>query len=118
MQDPTKFAASSQGIGTDTSNAQTLAGFLTLPLATQNGATIQTLYDNITTGVTQSSANATAAANAADTLQSTLSSQVAAASGVNIDDQVIDMMNYQEAYQASAKYISTLDDLLTTLVQL
>jgi flagellar hook-associated protein 1 FlgK len=118
LQDPTKFAASSRGVGTDTTNAQTLAGFLTLPLATQNGATIQTLYNNITTSVTQNSANATASANAADTLQSTLSSQDAAISGVNIDDQVVDMMNYQEAYQASAKYISTLNDLLTALVQL
>jgi flagellar hook-associated protein 1 FlgK len=118
LQDPTKFAASTQGVGTDTSNAQTLAGFLTLPLASQDGATIQTLYNNITTGVTQNSADATASANAADTLQSQLSTQQSAVSGVNIDDEVVDMMNYQEAYQASAKYISTLNDLVTTLVQL
>ena len=118
LQDPTKFAASSKGVGTDTTNAQTLAGFLTLPLASQNGATIQTLYNNITTGVTQNSANATASANAADTMQSTLSSQETAISGVNIDDQVVDMMNYQEAYQASAKFISTISDLLSMLVQL
>ena len=90
LQDPTKFAASSQGVGTDTTNAQTLAGFLTLPLASQNGATIQTLYNNITAGVTQNSANATASANAADTLQSTLSSQETAVSGVNIDDEVVE----------------------------
>jgi flagellar hook-associated protein 1 FlgK len=118
LQDPTKFAASSQGVGTDTTNAQTLAGFLTLPLATQNGSTIQTLYSSITTGVTQSSANATASANAADTMQSTLSGQETAASGVNIDEEVVNMMNYQQAYQASAKFISTLNSLLTTLVQL
>ena len=118
LQDPSKFAASSKGVGTDTTNAQTLAGFLTLPLASQNGATIQTLYDNMTTAVTQGSANATASANAADTLQASLSSQESAASGVNIDNQVVSMMNYQQAYQASAKYISTLDTLLQTLVQL
>jgi flagellar hook-associated protein 1 FlgK len=118
LQDPTKFAASTQGVGTDTSNAQTLAGFLTLPLAAQNGATIQTLYNSMTTGVTQNSANATAAANAADTMQSQLSSQVTSFSGVNIDNEVVQMMDYQEAYQASAKYISTLSTLLNTLVQL
>jgi len=118
LQDPTKFAASSKGVGTDTTNAQTLAGFLTLPLASQNGATIQTLYNSITTGVSQNSANATATANAADTMQSTLSSQETAVSGVNIDDEVVNMMSYQEAYQASAKYISTLNNLLNTLVQL
>ena len=118
LQDPTKFAASTQGVGTDTSNAQTLAGFLTLPLASQNGATIQTLYNSMTTDVSQNSANATAAANAADTVQTQLSSQETDDSGVNIDDEVVNMMNYQEAYQASAKYISTLNDLLNALVQL
>ncbi|MGO9115624.1 MAG: flagellar hook-associated protein FlgK [Thermoguttaceae bacterium] len=118
LQDPTKFAASTQGVGTDTTNAQTLAGFLTLPLASQNGTTIQTLYNNITTGVTASSAAATATANAADTLQTQLSSQETDDSGVSIDNEVVNMMNYQEAYQASAKYISTLNDLLTALVQL
>jgi flagellar hook-associated protein 1 FlgK len=118
LQDPTKFAASSGGVGADTDNAQTLAGFLTLPLASQNGATIQTLYNTMTNGVSQNSANATATSNAADTLQSTLSSQETAYSGVNIDDEVVNMMNYQEAYQASAKYISTLSDLLSMLVQL
>jgi flagellar hook-associated protein 1 FlgK len=118
LQDPTKFAASGKGVGTDTTNAQTLAGFLTLPLASQNGTTIQTLYNGITTGVTQNSANATATANAADAVQSTLSGQETAISGVNIDDEVVNMMSYQEAYQASAKYISTLNSLLNTLVQL
>jgi len=118
LQDPTKFAASSKGVGTDTTNAQTLANFLTLPLATQNGATIQTLYNGITASVTQNSANATAAANAADTLQSTLASQERSVSGVNVDDEVVNMMTYQPAYQASAKYISTLDSLLNMLVQL
>ncbi len=118
LQDPTKIDASTQGVGTDTSYAQTLAGFLTLPLASQNGATIQTLYNSMTTDVSQNSANATAAANAADTVQTQLSSQETDDSGVNIDDEVVNMMNYQEAYQASAKYISTLNDLLNALVQL
>ena len=68
--------------------------------------------------MTQSSANATAAANAADTLQSSLSSQESSVSGVNIDDEVVNMLNYQQAYQASANIISTLNTLLTTLIQL
>ena len=118
LQDPTKFAASTQGVGTDTTNAQTLANFLTQPLASQNGETIQTLYNSMTTTITQNSADATASADAADTLQTQFSSQETDESGVNIDNEVVNMMNYQEAYQASAKYISTLSGLLNSLVQL
>ena len=116
--DPTKFAASSGGVGADTNNAQTLANFLTQPLATQNGASVQTLYNTLTTNVSQSSANATAASDAADTVQSTLAGKETAASGVNLDDEVVSMLNYQQSYQASARYISVLSGLLTLLTQL
>ncbi len=118
LQDPSKFAASSKGVGKDTTNAQTLAVFLTLPLETQNGSTIQSLYNSITTSLTQASANSTASASAADTFQASLASQQTAVSGVNIDEEAVNMLAYQRAYQASAKYISTLNDLLTMLVQL
>jgi flagellar hook-associated protein 1 FlgK len=118
VQDPTKFAASSGGVGADTNTAQILANFLTQPLATQNGASVQTLYNSLTTNVTQSSANAKAASDAADTMQSTLLGKETAASGVNLDDEVVSMLNYQQAYQASARYISVLNNLLTMLTQL
>ena len=39
-------------------------------------------------------------------------------SGVSLDQEAANLMVYQEAYQASAKYISTLSDLLNMLVQL
>jgi flagellar hook-associated protein 1 FlgK len=116
--DSTKFAASSGGVATDTNNAQTLANFLTQPLATQNGDSVQTLYNALTTNVSQASANAKAASDAADTVQSTLSAKETAASGVNLDDEVVNMLSYQQAFQASARYISVLSNLLTMLTQL
>jgi flagellar hook-associated protein 1 len=117
-QDPTKFAASSGGVGADTNNAQALANFLTRPLAAQNGASVQTLYNSLTTNVTQASANAKAAADAADTMHSSLSSQEMAASGVNLDDEVVSMLGLQQAFQASARFISVLSNLLNMLAQL
>lgn len=117
-QDPSKFAASAGGIGVDSANAATLAGFVDLPLASQNGNSINTLYSNLVGGVAQNSANAKSMADAADTFQSTLQTQQLAVSGVNIDEEAIQMMSYQRAYQASAKFISTVNDLLSMLVQL
>jgi flagellar hook-associated protein 1 FlgK len=118
LQDSSKFAASSGGVGADTNNAQTLANFLTQPLAAQNGATVQSIYNALTTDVTQSSANAKATADAADTMQSTLSAKETATSGVNLDDEVVSMLGFQQSYQASARYISVLSSLLTMLTQL
>ena len=39
-------------------------------------------------------------------------------SGVSIDDETIKMMSYQEDYQATAHYISTLESLLQLLTQI
>jgi flagellar hook-associated protein 1 FlgK len=37
---------------------------------------------------------------------------------VNIDEEAVKMMMYQRSYQASARYIATLSDLLDALVKL
>jgi flagellar hook-associated protein 1 FlgK len=118
VDDPTKFAASRGGIGTDTAAAVDLANFIDQPLDSQGGATLSQLYDRITSAVAQGSANAKSSATAASVFQQSLNGQNLAVSGVNIDEETVNMMEFQRAFQASAKYIATLNDLLNTLVQL
>ena len=118
VADPGKFAASASGVGADTTNATTLAGFADQPLASHDGDTINNIYSQMVTNVTEGSASAQASANSADSFASTLSSQQLSVSGVNIDEEAIQMMTYQQAYAGSAKYISTLNNLLTLLTQL
>ncbi len=116
--DPTKFAASQGGIGVDTNNAQAMAGFLTQPLSSAGGSTITDLSNQLTSDVTESSAQATSVANGLTSYQTTLQGQQLAVSGVNIDEETVNMLSYQRAYQASAKYVSTINELLQTLIQL
>jgi flagellar hook-associated protein 1 FlgK len=47
-----------------------------------------------------------------------LKGQSLAVSGVSIDEEVLKMLRYQRSFQASAKYIATLDELLAMLVAL
>jgi flagellar hook-associated protein 1 FlgK len=118
QNDPSLFAASQGGIGADTDNAVQLTSFPNTPLASQNGNSITDLYNNMVNDVTQGSAQAQSTATSADAYATSLSSQELATSGVSIDTETIKMLGYQEAYQASAKYISTLDSLLQLLTQL
>jgi len=37
--------------------------------------------------------------------------------GVNTNDQMVQMLTYQQAYQASAKLISTVDTMMQALIQ-
>lgn len=116
--DPGKFAASRGGVGEDTDNAIELASFLDRPLSSQFGASIGELYGQLTGAVTQSSAEATSAAEGFRVYETALNGQSLATSGVSLDEEAIKMMSYQRAYQASARYISTLNELLDVLINL
>jgi flagellar hook-associated protein 1 FlgK len=118
--DPGKFAASQGGFGADadTDNAAIMAKFVGQPLDSHNGESIGAIYDGIVANVAQGSAAAQTSANGAQAFESSLRSQQTAISGVNLDDEAVNMITYQRSFQASAKYIATISDLLNTLVQL
>ena len=118
IDDPSKFAASQGGIAADTNNAVQLANFGSQPLTSQNGQSISDVYTQITSDVAEASNNATAMASGDATFANTLNGQALATSGVSIDDEVIKMMGYEQAYEASAKYITTLDNLFQVLTNL
>jgi len=50
------------------------------------------------------------------TLNQNINTQIQAKSGVNLDEEVANMINFQQAYSASAKVISTLNDMLEVLM--
>ncbi len=52
------------------------------------------------------------------TLSNSLSGMRAATSGVNIDEEMVNMIKFQRAYQAAARMISTQNEMLGTLVRL
>jgi flagellar hook-associated protein 1 FlgK len=52
------------------------------------------------------------------TYQQTLSGQQLSVSGVNIDEETINLIQLQRTFQANAKYISTISDLLGVLISL
>lgn len=118
LADPSKFAASRDGIGGDTSNAVELANFLELPLESKNGASLGVLYERLAGEVTQSSATMRAVADGFRVFEQTLNGQKLAISGVSLDEEAVRMMSYQRAFQASARYIRTLDELIGILVNL
>ena len=116
--DPQLFAAASNGIGQGAGNAIQLAGFLDKPLDAFNGATILDLRDKIVSEVSQSSAARSAITDGFKSYEGTLLGKQLAVSGVNIDEEAVKLMAYQRAFQASAKFIATINELLDTVVNL
>ncbi len=116
--DPGKFAASGAGIGPDTTNALDLAGFLDRPLSSANGQTLTVLYDRLSGDVTQNTSVARAVADGFRVFEQTLQGDQLSISGVSIDEEVVRMIGFQRIFQAAARYISELSDLLDILVSL
>lgn len=116
--DPALFAASRNGVGQDSQNAILLAGLLDAPLATRGGQSLANLYDRMISDVAQTSATTQAVVEGFRTFHATLESEHLSISGVNIDEEAVNMLAFQRAFQASARLIKTIDDLLEVLVNL
>lgn len=116
--DGSKFAASSKGVGVNVENALRLIALHDAGLASLNGNTITGLYDQL---INETAEGATVAGSLADgfsVFEQTLEAKAQAVSGVNLDEEAIDMIMLQRTYQASARFISTLSDLMDVLVSL
>ncbi|MBI3464525.1 MAG: flagellar hook-associated protein FlgK [Planctomycetes bacterium] len=116
--DPSKFAASRSGIGVDTENVLDLANFLDRPLDSSDGASLGILYQRLAAETTQASTVSQSVADGAREFEAALEGQHLSISGVSLDEETVRLISYQRAFQASAKYIATLSDLLGILVNL
>jgi flagellar hook-associated protein 1 FlgK len=113
-----KFAASRGGIGEDSGNAERLSAFLDQPIESAGGASLADLYDQLIIEITQGSAVSQSIADGFRTFEGSLDGQAQAISGVSIDEEAVKMLTLQRIYQASARYIQTLSELLDLLVKL
>ena len=64
------------------------------------------------------SATATARSTTASTAATAASTAQTSVSGVDLDEETADLVIYQHAYQASARVISTINDVLDTLINM
>jgi flagellar hook-associated protein 1 FlgK len=113
-----KFAASQGGVGEDSRNAERLAAFLDQPIESAGNASFTDLYNQVLNEVTQGSSISKSVAEGFRVFEDTLQGQAQAVSGVSIDEEAIKMITLQRIYQASARYIQTISELLDILVSL
>ncbi|MHB1419674.1 MAG: flagellar hook-associated protein FlgK [Bacillota bacterium] len=91
-------------------------GTLDLSPAGEGGTTFDNYYKDLiaTLGVTGQESNRMVTNQQA--LVDSLNNRKESISGVSLDEEMANMILYQHAYQASAKMITTLDDLLDTVI--
>jgi flagellar hook-associated protein 1 FlgK len=104
------MASSATNAANDGSNAQAMAELGTSPSGPD--ALYRTFITSMGSQVQTVTSQSQAQQSLAQSMQSSLQSVV----GVNTDQQTVDMLGFQQAYQASAKVISTIDTMVQSLL--
>jgi flagellar hook-associated protein 1 FlgK len=114
ISNPALIAASASGAVGDAGNALKIANMQTTP--TIGAATIDAAYTQL---VTQVGADVQQATNQVDTttaLTNALLNQRQSVSGVSLDEEMTNLITFQRGYQASARALSAMDDMLDQLI--
>jgi len=117
-QDAGKLAVSLSGVGHDTENGQRLAQFLTTPLESRDNVTLAAVYEQWMAATAQSSSLAQAVAEGYRSFHATLEGEHLGLSGVSLDEEALNMMTFQRTYQAAARVVSTISELLEILMRM
>ncbi len=118
IENAAKFASSNLGIGAGTDNAVRLAGLLDEPLEALGGTSILGQYEQFVNELAQKSTVAGSVLEGLNIFADTLNAEFQAASGVNIDEEAIEMISLQRIYQATGRYITVIQEMLDTLISL
>lgn len=100
---------------TGMSASSSLGGVLTINNAS-DGMTIDTYFQNTVDKLGTQEQEAQRMVKNQDSLLSSLNSSKESVSGVSLDEEMANLIQYQHAYQANAKIISTVDQLLDVIV--
>jgi flagellar hook-associated protein 1 len=116
VSNPSLLAASNDGSANGNKTALAIAQLETTPSATLNGQTIEAGYQNIINGVANSVASAKTSSDAASAVQETLQSQRDSLSGVSLDEESVNLIQQQRAFEGAARIITTIDEMLKTVL--
>jgi flagellar hook-associated protein 1 FlgK len=109
LTNPDEVAASSDGTSGDNSNATALANLQNAQII--SGQTAGDYYSNLIDQVGNEVSNSTSEQEAVGLVLQQLTNQQQSVSGVSLDEEATNLITYQQAYEAAARVISTVDEL-------
>ena len=116
MTDPSLIAASSDGTTGSNGNLAHLSAVANQAVA--NGQTPVNAYSTLVGQVGSTTSNTSADADASNAILQQLQDQNGSVSGVSLDEEASNLIQYQSAYQAAARVVSTVNLLLLDAVNL
>ncbi len=115
---PSLVAAARENLAGDNRNALALSALRDQSLGELNGLSLTRAWSKEVEGVGQRLAQARDNREAYTVVRENLQGQQASVSGVNADEETINLLSFQRAYQASARFITVVDEMTQTLLSL
>ena len=115
---PTTIAASASAatLPGDNTNALAIAQLQDTGVASLSGATVDGAYAQLVTTIGSDSQAAQRATSNAGVLVDSLSNRRDAISSVSLDEEMTNLVKYQQGYQAAARALTAMDDALNLLI--
>lgn len=115
---PTLLAAAQNGQSGDNKTALAIAALESQPIASLGGQNLNASYQSMINGIAVNSAAAKNNAQATQVVVNTLTTQQQALSGVSVDEEAINLIQQQRAFQGAARFISVVDDMMKTMMNM
>jgi flagellar hook-associated protein 1 FlgK len=115
---PGLLAAARNNQPADNTGALAIAALGSQALARLGNLSLAEGWQTLVNGVGISAAGAAQGSSAAQAVLETLSAQRESLSGVSLDEEAINLLREQRAYQAAARIITTIDELMRTLLNM
>jgi flagellar hook-associated protein 1 FlgK len=117
--DPSQFQASSApGAGGNTQIALSLANLAAEDNPALGDQTLTQSYAQTVANLGAAIDTATGQLNTSQSIGTTLANQRSSESGVSIDEEMTNLMQFQKAYEASAQLVSTLNAMMETVIDM
>ncbi len=115
---PQLLAAARNSEKADNQTALAIAALESQSLASLNGASLKESYQSTVNGLATSAAASRTDADATRVVKETLLAQREAVSGVSLDEEAINLIRQQRAFQGAARLIAAVDEMMATILQL
>lgn len=117
-RDPELLATGSSGVGGDASNLTRLLDLRGQGLEGLDGASFEDFWTDVVGGIGFEAAAADSTASTQENVLASLQSERDSVSGVNLDEEMVDLVRFQQAFEAASRFISTVNELSRSLMDL
>ncbi len=118
VSNPDNIALSVSGEPGDTESALTIANLANLNLAPDKSQTFNEYYTSLTGQIGMDIQNNTSDLYQQDLIVAQLETQRDSFSGVNLDEEMINLTRFQRSFEAATKVIKTIDEMMQTIINL